>query len=437
MSRRTIWIILWMNLWPYWVMAKCRPETQTVMVQTMTDTLERKEQDSLASFNSLKYTMQKRYRPQGLPFINHKFSDHLYFQVYGGLEKITPRANRFFHGGPHLGIAAGKFLNPANSLLVALTGGQFYHRDDNSRMNLYGLEISHRFHLLHYLNGYNPRRLFDLSTLEGIGYRYSSYRGAGKHNAELHLGVNLDFRMSPRLRLYLEPRVTFLTDGIDHSYQHNWHRYDVSYQGCMGITWLMNDHLPDEPKRTTGGRPTFLELTLGKQFQNSQLVRDKIGVLNSTGPHFQLAAGKWYTHWLAWRFSVFFSSDTWDRVDDKDDRTTLYSGIRSEMMFDLLALGKRTPAYWSVAPFIGPEIGYMVKKEDSGDLRKVYLGMTAGVQIKYHIQKNMAVFVEARTSVIPYSHREKRVTSLNTVYVRRSYYDQVFNGSIGFAFRLH
>ena len=106
-------------------------------------------------------------------------------------------------------------------------------------------------------------------------------------------------------------------------------------------------------------------------------------------------------------------------------------------MFNLLALGKKGSPHLFLSPFAGPELGYMIKKEDFKDLRKAYLGVTAGLQVKYKIQENFFIFVESRTSVIPYTNSEPRVTSLNTVNVRRSYYDNVFNFNFGIAFAIH
>lgn len=185
-------------------------------------------------FNALRYSMQKRYRPKDEPFVSGSFWDNTFVFAGGGVEKLVPREPLSFGLGPVFRLGAGKWWRPYHGVRVALAGEFFVRDHDSEKVSNFGVDVEHLFNLNAYLGGYKPGRFLEVWTVEGLGYRYSSLAGEGKHVVDLHVGLNLNMRIGERVDFFVEPRVTFYSDAVDHSADVNWHRYDVGYGG-VGI----------------------------------------------------------------------------------------------------------------------------------------------------------------------------------------------------------
>lgn len=95
-----------------------------------------------------------------------------------------------------------------------------------------------------YVNGYNPGRIFEFLTVAGVGYQLSSLAGRTEHVADLHLGFQLKLHPTAHVDFYLEPRFTIMSDGIDHSFQKNWHKYDMTYGATVGMNYRLKAWKP-------------------------------------------------------------------------------------------------------------------------------------------------------------------------------------------------
>ena len=243
------------------------------------------EVDSLKQakmFNALKYSMQKRFRPKDELFVVGSFWDHTFVSLAGGVEKWVPRQGVEFSLGPTFYASVGKWWRPYHGVRVSLAGGTFVRCSDSEKLAAVGLDVAHLFNLNAYLGGYKRGRFLEISTVEGIGYRYSSIGGEGAHALDVHLGLNLNLHLGARMDFFVEPRVAFYGDGIDHSADVNWHGYDVGYGGMMGLTYRFLPEGSEFPGSRSGvEEETFLSVAVGQQFQLSDLVQE-MGIGNST-----------------------------------------------------------------------------------------------------------------------------------------------------------
>ena len=112
-----------------------------------------------------------------------------------------------------------------------------------------------------------------------------------------------------------------------------------------------------------------------------------------------------------------------------------YLGLRVEAMTDLMYIFDRRPEKrWSVPVFVGPELGWMSKKDIDRTLSVAYFGVTYGAQVDYRFFKNLSFYLEPRMSVVPYAVTEKSpITELET---RTTYYDYLFNLNFGIKYTL-
>ena len=389
------------------------------------------EPDPEDMFNALDYSLQKRYRAKDDPFYSEKFSDNTFFFLQGGAESFAARMNSTFSWGGTARAGYGKWFNPYNALKATLAFDHSLRNRDRADIWRYGLDVSHMFNLSSYFWGYRDTRFLEVSTVEGLRYRYSVLDGEGRHSAGLHLGFNFKMNLSPRLDVFIEPLVTFYTDGIDHSGDWNWHRYDIAYGVSAGMSYKINSAIPHKRalrKRTEGNM--FVSLYAGPQFQNSDLVMETMGPLKSMGMHYAVAFGKWFSPYLAFRASLFMSDDKWVEFADGSQMEGSYYGGRIEVMFDLLPLfngGEKSALSLSV--LAGPEAGRLGKEDLEKDLGKFYFGVTGGVQFKCRLFKYMSVFLEPRFSVAPYTEVTDSLDPLKNTGV--NYFDSVYNLNIG------
>lgn len=386
-------------------------------------------------FNALNYSLQKRYIPKGQEFKNNNFSDNLYIGIWGGIDKIVPRAGTKLSLGEQAGVSATKEFNAINGMRLSGYWKSFSCESDNMRLNGYGIAIDHIFNISAFLNGYDPHRFMEISTVEGLGGRISTLGDEVKGSFDLHLGLQLKINTNSRINIFIEPQIAILTDGADHSSQRNWHKYDVGYGGIIGINYRLGSYykrdktqLYTEYERFLAN--SFISIGGGVQFQNSALVR-QIGILKSIGPNGYLSLGKWLVNPFGIRISGFISQNDWRYNEDiAQNEWCRYGGARIEAMLNPIAFFTKDKfVHWEVIPMFGVEFGKMNKQNGSDPIQKSYTAMTGGIQLKYYIKKNLAVFIEPHASHIPYSFIKKGEKT------KSSYADDVFNLNIGIEFR--
>ena len=388
-------------------------------------------------YNALKYSMQKRYQPQGLEFVNKKFLDNFFVSFWGGYNRIIPQGGMNLSGGPEIGLAASKFFSSKNGMRLYGSWQSANRQSDNEKWTNYTLGIDHIFNLSTAFAGYNPYRMFELSTVEGLGVHLASLAGEKQKAVDFHLGLQMKISTGTRLDVFMEPGVSFYTDGIDISGNNNSHGYDIGFNARVGMNYRLGTFTPRGS--TEAGDENFLDNTfvsagMGLQAQNSSLAREQ-GLLGSTGPIFGVAAGKWFLDLFGFRLSAFGSYDVW-KANQKTgiDRMTLYAGGRAEVMLNPFAFFKKDvrSMKWGIVPMFGVELGVMKKQDERELVSKSYTGMTGGLQFKYYPTENLAFFVEPRMSFVPYTFTEKTISGKVNEY---SFMDKLMNVSVGVELR--
>lgn len=398
------------------------------------DTVSTAAEDSTEMFNALDYSLQKRYMDRGEPFVKSRFSDNTFLSIHAGTEQYVPFGYSTFAWGASMRISYGKWFDAYNALRISLAADEHFNNQDKQRVWGYGIDVSHMFNISRYFGGYKPGRFFEISTVEGLKYRYTTYKGDRGINAVgIHGGFNLKMNVARNLDFFVEPIVTCYSDGVDHSGPWNWRIYDIAYGGTMGLSYRFHSDKDIERGPDSSGE-SFVSLSAGPQFQNSALVYEKMG-LRSMGGHYVISYGKWFSNVFALRVSGFFSHDRWIEYVGGERRSTLYYGARVEGMLDMVSLcsgGRRQRL--SVPVIFGPEIGGMTKRELENDIRRAYLGLSGGLQVKYRVSGWFSVFVEPHFSIVPYSVVEDVLDPLKNVGT--NYYDNTISLNLGVEFSL-
>lgn len=400
-----------------------------------------------AGFDATRQMFQKRYQyPDAVPF-DTLWKNNVYISLFGGMDKMIPRGNTDFNTGPAGGIAASWQFAPAHALRASLLAGNFSRKIDNETLMRFGLQADYLLNVSSYVNGYNPGRIFEFLTVAGVGYQLSSLAGRTEHVADLHLGFQLKLHPTAHVDFYLEPRFTIMSDGIDHSFQKNWHKYDMTYGATVGMNYRLKAWKPFGKIRILEGNRfldnTFVSVAAGGQLQASRLTSE-IGLVNSVGPHISLSAGKWLIPAFGLRLSAFKSSDTWHKkvtassaspAGEEFYEMSAYAGGRLEGMLDATYFfnGRQVNPKFSVNVLAGGELGYILKENGYRPAKGGYTGFTGGVQLKYRLFGDVSLFMEPRTSLASYSLKTSEKEEGR--YVAKKFTDNLYSINVGIEIR--
>lgn len=396
--------------------------------------------DGKKFFNALDYSMQKRYRPKNMEFANKKWADNNFVELNIGVEDFLNREGSEMGLYKIFSAGYGKMFTPVHGARVNLNGGWALHKRTSDSYMRVGLQASHLFNITAYMKGYNPSRIFELSTVLGLGYTYSKMIDKSSFNVgEIHAGIQMRLRLVDNLSLMLEPTIGLYSDGIDHYTKTNWHKYDVGYGAKLGLIYDINKSASVSKKAGGNSGSTFVSLAGGIQYQYSDIVRE-MGIKNSLGPHIAASAGKWFLPYLGVRGSLFYGGDTWNRHGVYNDERILvaenklncsYIGARIEAMVNVLEFAELDVNRWLAVSVIGGlEIARMNKTDVTQSVKYTYLAFTGGLQAKYKVNSRWGVFVEPRLSLVPYSYVPKN--SQGTVLTDRTKYsDNIYNFNVG------
>lgn len=413
---------------------------QESYVQTQQDSILNAKQDSIMhariksdtsyqlKVNALEYSMQKRHRPDYKKFINDKFLDNLYLDFWGGVNGLFSRANYEMKGGMEAGISVTKYFSPYNAVRISGIVNKGTRKLDNEAWSSYGLLGDHLFNITTYINGFNPGRLLELSTVEGIGVHRSSLGGEKQIAFDAHLGAQMKVRTGTRMDFFFEPRISLLTDNIDLSGDENWHGYDIGYSAYLGMSYRFGSSYSSNEEGFWEN--TFLSFSEGMQMQNSANARE-VGLLKSVGPAVSVSAGKWLLNSFGLRLSAFGSYNTWKLDRDKNmDKLSAYGGGRLEAMINPYAFFTEDirSVKWGVIPMVGVEAGLMKKQDISKVFSESYAALTAGIQFKYYVDRDIALFLEPRFSSVPYSFSKKNLIG---AVEETSFSDQLWSLNLG------
>lgn len=405
----------------------------TVWGQTVKDSIQ-----SQKGFDATSQTFQRRYRfPDAVPF-DTIWKNNLSFSIFAGMDRFIPRGDGDFNIGPVMGLGMNWRFASAHTLRGSLQYGNFARKIDNEQLHRLGISADYLLNISTFMKGYNPGRLFEISALAGMSYQNASFLGGREHAADFHVGFQLKLHPTSQIDFYLEPRFSFLSDGIDHSDQKNWHKYDMTYGAVVGMTYHLKPWKPFGSIKLLEGDKlldnTFISVAGGGQFQISKLTNE-LGLGKATGPHVTISAGKWLIPTFGLRLSAFKSADTWhSKILNSGEQIyemSTYAGMRMEGMMNINRLitpiNETTP--FSVNLLAGGEVG-SIKKENGFDPAKGgYTGFTGGIQFKYRLFDDVSIFLEPHITMASFTLKTNQ--KIEGRFVAEKYTDNLFNLNVG------
>lgn len=354
------------------------------------------KRDSITGFNAIDYLMQGRYRFPDQRFMKSHWLDNLYVQIGGGLFMPNRSGETKMELMQDMHLAVGKNLSAKHGFRLGYNLGRGRLKATNLEMKRSLLHLDYLFNVSAFINGYNPDRFFEASTILGAGY-LETKAGDEKHRSpEGHFGVELRFRVSPQSFLTLEPMIQ-ITDGY---LQDNWRQLGLSSGATINYIQYLR---PLSTEKTNSSRftkmsPFFVELATGMQFQNLDL-----GLFPSKGGSYAVYVGKWLSDGLGVRggFNGSFNrikSEVVDGVPQHND--TRYLDGRFDLLVNPLGFwNKDNLNSWGGFHLLGGII-YGHSQPYDGREGYSYTGYNTGIQGWLRLQDNLQLFLEPRVSFI-------------------------------------
>ena len=406
------------------------------------------EPDTIPStFDAADYAMQRRYRYQGMPFDKKDWKSHTSVSLLGGVEQLVFWGDHKYKTGIIAGLSLNRELTAEHGVRASFIMGNHTRKADNVRLNRIGIQADYLFNITASTQGYQPSRFSELLAVAGVGYQFSGVDGEAKRVPEMHIGFQWKLHPAKNVDIFLEPRLNFLGDGIDHSTQ-NQHRYDISYGTLLGMTYRFKGFQPERIKGMLVGDNfldnTFISYSFGGQFQSSEMTTE-LGTTKAMGPLMTFSVGKWLMPELAIRLSATHGSNVWHKksiapsTNENEEviaeseqfyESSRYTGVRTEAIINTLYFIHQNPnAKFHLNVLAGLELGKMTKHNHFKPINKLYSGFTSGLQLKYNVMDELAFFIEPRITFADYS--EKSNEQYMGKYITKNYTDKLFSINLG------
>lgn len=271
-----------------------------------------------AQINALDYTLQKRKKTA--PLDSSRFADHMFISTVGGGEVLLgghstslPAMKRIGMNG---GFYLGKWFTPVSGFRVGVHGGFLpggYNPDGSiRRVILPGVSADYLMNFTGLAYGYDRNRLFDVVGVGGLSYQVAMYDGTLQNTIGAHLGLLARFNVSPLVNLFIEPRLTAYSDGIDR--QSSWRKYDLAASLMVGLTYKVVPlawRKKNLFERSSFTDNMFISAGVGAQMLLSQNTLSNIK--GAFGPSMSLSIGKWLAPHSGVRLSLTGGLSGWDK----------------------------------------------------------------------------------------------------------------------------
>lgn len=363
--------------------------------------------------NVLDMLQQGRYRHgDAVPYSNKGLLSHLYVGTSFGIDQLAARYDYQYNPAFMWGLTIGKELNKTNALSLSFLYGKSESEVTYSYFYRYAIQLNHYFNFSRYYLGYNPKRLFEISSMLGAGYQMGEYYGQKESAPYLSLGVKGDVRLGNNVKLAIEPYVNVGSEGYNGAEKGHWYsKYNISYGARAAINYTFSNELDAEYEDYPFSRNYFFVTT------GLQSLKSNIDFMQTLAP--TVAFG--YGHWLSPRVAMQFTAG-WSAGGYKKYNTYLADGSlaytrytksqylfgRAEAVFNILSYlndGAQLKGF-ALDVMGGYEFGKLWKYNTTylDQYTDSYGGITAALRAKYYSTEGKAFYFEPRVTLATYGY---------------------------------
>lgn len=379
------------------------------------DDEERKNIPSIG-FDPSSVRLQKRYRPlENDSLFPKQWWRRFYFGIGGGIQGLTDNISMVSNASANAYL--GYHLTPIHSLRLSGSYIKYNFNGNNKSAKSLGVGIDYLVNLSNFAWGYDPSRVFEVSTVVGIGARYSRAALPSKINPYAHIGLNADVYISKYASLFFEPYIGAqrqMSTVLNNPSREKW---NLMYGFSTGLQVSLENRTDYFSEADSIYKKIFLDTSIGVVSSGRSG-----GILNRLGVGYQAALGLWINPMIGLRVGAHGESFYWtSRIRNKNNVPVRYShnqvlvGGRAELMLDPLNFSKK----WREAPeghdfdlnlLLGGELGWELKNGLYGEsIRRshaYYYGITSALQALYCIDKGTYIYIEPRYQAIYYNDKK-------------------------------
>lgn len=379
------------------------------------DDEERRNTPSIG-FDPSSVRLQKRYRPlENDSLFPKQWWRRFYFGIGGGIQGLTDNIGMVSNASANAYL--GYHLTPIHSLRFSGSYIKYNFNGNNKSAKSLGVGIDYLVNLSNFAWGYDPSRVFEVSTVVGIGARYSRAALPSKINPYAHIGLNADVYISKYASLFFEPYIGAqrqMSTVLNNPSREKW---NLMYGFSTGLQVSLENRTDYFSEADSIYKKIFLDTSIGVVSSGRSG-----GILNRLGVGYQAALGLWINPMIGLRVGAHGESFYWtSRIRNKNNVPVRYShnqvlvGGRAELMLDPLNFSKK----WREAPeghdfdlnlLLGGELGWELKNGLYGEsIRRshaYYYGITSALQALYRIDKGTYIYIEPRYQAIYYNDKK-------------------------------
>lgn len=379
------------------------------------DDEERKNTPSIG-FDPSSVRLQKRYRPlENDSLFPKQWWRRFYFGIGGGIQGLTDNIGMVSNASANAYL--GYHLTPIHSLRLSGSYIKYNFNGINKSAKSLGVGIDYLVNLSNFAWGYDPSRVFEVSTVVGIGARYSRAALPSKINPYAHIGLNADVYISKYASLFFEPYIGAqrqMSTVLNNPSREKW---NLMYGFSTGLQVSLENRTDYFSEADSIYKKIFLDTSIGVVSSGRSG-----GILNRLGVGYQAALGLWINPMIGLRVGAHGESFYWtSRIRNKNNVPVRYShnqvlvGGRAELMLNPLNFSKK----WREAPeghdfdlnlLLGGELGWELKNGLYGEsIRRshaYYYGITSALQALYRIDKGTYIYIEPRYQAIYYNDKK-------------------------------
>jgi len=298
--------------------------------------------------------------------------------------------------GPYADLSLGAWFNGMNG--VMLNAGLGYFQDlkyGDAYMKSADFGAAYLFNISHFLHGEDVLRTTDLSLMAGAGY-ILAIREKWQGSAVFRAGLDWRMHVLSRTQLIVRPEINYLKLPSG--------QWGPALRGTMGLAYNMGGNSRVDFPDT--GKEWYISMINGYHSQLSLLSGKSAGAYN-----FSFAVGRHFTPSLDWRLSMSYYS------------RLRFLSLNIDALYNLFG-NRMADSHWSLSLLGGPEMG-VLRPRSSKYRIPVYLGASAGMQVKYRFNQGLAVFLEPRYSYVPeVAHGYGAGLGLEYAFARNRYHQE-------------
>lgn len=331
---------------------------------------------------------------------------------------------RDFANGPIASLSIGGWFNPVNGLMV--NAGLGYFQDlqyGNGYVKSSEFSAAYLFNITRFVHGTDPSQMVNLSLMAGAGYMLP-IREVWQGSAIFRTGLDLRMHVLSRTDLVLRPEMDLLKDPSE--------TWSPALRGTFGLSYSVGG--TPEAKFTDSGREWFAGLGAGYQNEIVRLAGESYEDDPLGEYRINVFVGRKYSAKMDWRLSVSYLSQIHDdRQNSTFAHRLRFASMNIDALYNLVGDDK-VDRRWSLSLVGGPEIGLQHKGNEGENSKgsglilqrstiSAYLGLSAGVQVKYRFTDGLSAFLEPKYSLAPYVAR--------TTAGEENYYSHIYGTNFG------